>query len=67
MKKGTLFVTVLAIILAVSMFFAGCGNVGICDGCGQKASLTKYVSQCDSSEHYHYCDDCLKWAKFLGE
>lgn len=61
------FRKIVILILVAAMLclcLAGCAKTGICDGCDQKCEITKYV--CDDGEVLWFCDDCVKWAKFLG-
>lgn len=72
MKNKVKKVCVCILALAIAMVCVGCTTKGICDECGQEATLTKYVLQggmgnSGSAGKIEYlCDDCIQKAKFFG-
>lgn len=54
-------ILILAILASVVAMCAGCAAMakGVCDGCGQTEKLSKF------GYVYHYCDDCIRFAKLL--
>lgn len=62
MKKIILVLLVMATMICV---LCGCAKKGICDECGQKEVLNKFVDT-EDGEVYWFCDDCYEMAKFWG-
>ena len=66
MKKFITIVVIIALTLTAALTLTGCGKVGVCEGCGQRESLTKYTyPEQYNADSMWVCSDCYRFLKFL--
>ena len=67
MKKFITIVVIIALTLTAVLTLTGCSKVGICEGCGQRESLVKYIYPEEYGEDPIWvCNDCYRFLKIFS-
>lgn len=55
-----LIISIIAVLVLI-LSLCGCASVGVCEDCGQKEELHRYIDKW--GEAHYYCDFCYQVEK----